>query len=43
MENNQIGAFNLPCCQGCPNNPNVNPQASGICCCSLPSQYNKIT
>ena len=23
-------------CEHCPNNPAVNPHASGICCCSLP-------
>lgn len=24
------------CCQNCSNNPENNPLASGICCCSLP-------
>lgn len=28
-------------CAGCMNNPMNNPNASGICCCSLPDMYNK--
>lgn len=32
-------------CSGCPNNPAVNPHASGMCNCALPYMYgpNKIT
>lgn len=26
-------------CENCPNNPKNNPYASGVCCCSLASQY----
>lgn len=29
-------------CVNCPNNPAVNPNASGICSCALPSMYNPI-
>lgn len=29
--------FNYKCCQNCPNNPKNNPNASGICHCTLPS------
>lgn len=25
-------------CQKCPNNPANNPNASGVCCCSIPDQ-----
>lgn len=28
------------CCSRCPNNPRVNPSASGICHCTLPSMNN---
>ena len=31
------GGFNYKCCQNCPNNPKNNPNASGICHCTLPS------
>lgn len=31
------GGFNYKCCQKCPNNPKNNPNASGICHCTLPS------
>lgn len=27
---------NYECCKHCSNNPDVNPHASGVCCCSLP-------
>ena len=27
---------NYECCKHCSNNPDNNPTASGICCCSLP-------
>ena len=30
------GGFNYKCCQNCPNNPKNNPNASGICHCTLP-------
>lgn len=29
-------------CVNCPNNPAVNPNASGICNCALPSMRNPI-
>lgn len=28
--------FEYECCKNCSNNPAVNPNASGICCCVLP-------
>ena len=28
--------YNFECCKNCNNNPSVNPNASGVCCCSLP-------
>lgn len=31
------GGFSYKCCQNCPNNPNNNPNATGICHCVLPS------
>lgn len=32
-------SFCLPkCCMNCSNNPMNNPNASGVCCCSLPDQ-----
>lgn len=27
-------------CAGCSNNPMVNPNASGVCCCALPAMRN---
>ena len=29
-------------CENCMNNPKNNPNASGICCCSLPDLYNPV-
>lgn len=28
-------------CANCINNPLINPNASGTCCCALPDLYNK--
>ena len=28
--------YNPSVCEHCPNNPAVNPNASGICCCAAP-------
>ena len=30
-------AYSYDCCKNCPNNPANNPNASGICFCTLPS------
>lgn len=40
-KSNTITCTNDPC-ENCTNNPKNNPNASGFCCCALPSMKNVV-